>query len=231
MVDFAKNYENADVSLRFHILAETIINSHKELIFMMKWVMVIMLTAAVVFGAVTDRMDKVSQSFLSECSSAVELAVSLIGIICLWNGVMRVAQKSGMTEILAGFFSPVLGKIFKGLKKGGKAMQYITLNLTANMLGLGNASTPLGISAMREIEKEEQSTSPEKASRNMIILTVMNTASLQLIPTTVSALRLRAGSENPMEILPCVWLVSITALIIALLGVKLFGFIWNRGQK
>ncbi len=198
---------------------------------MMKWVMAVMLTAAVISPAVTGRMAEVSEAFLSECSSAVELAISLIGIICLWSGVMRVAQKSGVTEQLAKLFSPVLGKLFKGLKKGGKAMQYITLNLTANILGLGNASTPFGIAAMREIEAEEHSSDPENASHNMILLTVMNTASLQLIPTTVAALRLQAGSENPMEILPCVWIVSICALTAALLGAKLFRRIWKRGRK
>lgn len=198
---------------------------------MMKWVMLIMLTAAVIFGTVTGSIADVSKAFLSECTSAVELCISLIGIICLWSGVMRVAQKSGITEILARLFSPVLGKLFKGLKKGGKAMQYITLNLTANILGLGNASTPFGLAAMREIEAEEHNPEPENASHNMIVLTVMNTASLQLIPTTVAALRLGAGSQNPMEILPCVWIVSVCALTTALLGTRFFRSIWNRRKK
>ncbi len=198
---------------------------------MMKWVMVVMLTGAVIFGIVTGRMDKVSEAFLSECNTGVELCISLIGIICLWSGVMRVAQKSGITEGLAKVFSPILTKLFKGLKKGGKAMQYITLNLTANILGLGNASTPFGIAAMKAIEEEEKNKEPEKASHNMILLTVMNTASLQLIPTTVAALRLKAGSDNPMEILPCVWIVSVCALASALLGAKLFRFIWKRRGK
>lgn len=195
---------------------------------MMKWVMAVMITLAVIFGMVTGDIDKVSEAFLSECASAVELCISLIGIICLWSGVMRIAQKSGVTEQLARLFSPVLGKLFHGLKKGGKAMQYITLNLTANILGLGNASTPFGIAAMREIEAEEQSAVPEKASHNMILLTVMNTASLQLIPTTVAALRLKAGSESPMEILPCVWIVSVCALAAALSGAYLFRRLWKR---
>ena len=144
---------------------------------------------------------------------------------------MRVAQRSGITEMLAKLFSPVLGKLFKGLKKGGRAMQYITLNLTANILGLGNASTPFGLAAMREIEAEEHAAEPENASHNMILLTVMNTASLQLIPTTVAALRLQAGSEKPMEILPCVWVVSACALIAALFGAKLFRALWNRRKS
>ena len=110
-------------------------------------------------------------------------------------------------------------------------MQYITLNLTANILGLGNASTPFGLAAMREIEDEENNPNPENASHNMIVLTVMNTASLQLIPTTVAALRLKAGSENPMEILPCVWVVSVLALCSALVGTAVFRRIWKRRRK
>ena len=110
---------------------------------------------------------------------------------------MRVAQAAGLTELLAGLFSPALGKLFKGLKKGGAAMQFITLNLTANLLGLGNASTPFGIAAMREIEAEDGCENG-CASHNMILFTVMNTASLQIIPTTVAALRLKNGSTDPM---------------------------------
>lgn len=198
---------------------------------MMKWVITLLITAAVVFGIATGSTAEVSEAFLSESGAAVELALSLTGIICLWNGIMRVAQKSGLTEQLAKLMSPVLGLLFRGLKKGGKAMQYISLNLTANLLGLGNASTPFGLAAMREIEKEEHSSSPEKASHNMIIFTVMNTASLQLVPTTVAALRLSAGSENPMEILPCVWITSIAALTAALLGTKIFRSIYDRRKK
>ncbi len=198
---------------------------------MMKWIMTVMIALAVVFAFITGRMNDVSTAFLSECTSAVELAFSLIGVICLWSGIMRVAQRAGLTELLAKFFAPVLGRLFKGLKKGGKAMQYITLNLTANILGLGNASTPFGLAAMREIEKEENSPTPENASHNMIIFTVMNTASLQLIPTTVAALRLKAGSENPMEILPCVWIVSASALITALAAAKIFRRVYERKGK
>ena len=195
---------------------------------MMKWVMTILLGLSVIFGLLGGRIGEVSTAFLSECGEAVGLAISLTGIICLWSGIMRVAQKSGVTELLAKAFSPLLSLLFKGLKKGGKAMQMISLNLTANILGLGNASTPFGLSAMREIEAEEKSPSPEYASHNMIVFTVMNTASLQIIPTTVAALRLKAGSENPMEILPCVWVVSVLALTAALAGTKLFRFLWER---
>lgn len=186
---------------------------------MMKWVMAAMMGLSVLFALLTGKMDAVSNAFLSESAGAVELALSLVGVICLWSGLMRVAQSAGLTERLAKLFSPLLGRLFRGLKKGGRAMQYITLNLTANLLGLGNASTPFGLAAMREMEKEENG--GESASHNMILFTVMNTASLQLIPTTVAALRLKNGSSAPMEILPCVWLASAGSLAAALLGASL----------
>lgn len=194
----------------------------------MKYIMTAMIILAVVFALISGNISEVSTAFLEECSGAVELAFSLIGIICLWSGIMNVAQGAGLTEKLAKLFSPLLSRLFKGLKKGGKAMQFISLNLTANLLGLGNASTPFGISAMKEIEAEEKSTAPEKASHNMILLTVMNTASLQIIPATVAAIRLRNGSADPMEILPCVWIVSALSLTAALSGASFFRKLWGK---
>ncbi|MCM1335595.1 MAG: hypothetical protein NC084_07250 [Bacteroides sp.] len=187
---------------------------------MMKWIMTVMTALSVVFALFTGKTAEVSEAFLSECGGAVELAISLVGIICLWSGLMRVARTAGLTERLARLFSPILGRLFRGLKKGGRATQYITLNLTANLLGLGNASTPFGLAAMREIEKEEGG--GEAASHNMILFTVLNTASLQLVPTTVAALRLKNGSTAPMEILPCVWLASVGSLAAALIAASLF---------
>lgn len=186
-----------------------------------------MLVLSVFFGIIGGKMNAVSEAFLSECGGAVELAISLVGIICLWSGLMRVAQAAGITELLSRLFSPVLCRLFRGLKKGGAAMQLITLNLTANLLGLGNASTPFGIAAMREIEAEEKLGS-DRASHSMIIFTVMNTASLQIIPTTVAALRLKNGSADPMAILPCVWIVSALSLSAALLSAHLFGRISEK---
>ncbi len=184
---------------------------------MMKYIMTGLTVTAFLFAALTGRMDALSTAFLEECGGAVQLAITLTGIIALWSGLMRVAQSSGLTEKLAALTAPVLSKLFGGLKRGGKAMQYITLNITANILGLGNASTPFGLAAMREIEAEEHSPDPLAASDNMITLTVMNTASLQLIPTTAAALRLKYGSAEPMEILPCVWISSVCTLAAALI--------------
>ena len=176
---------------------------------------------SLVFAICTGRVNELSAAFLEECGNAVTLAITLTGIIALWSGVMRVAQSSGLTRKIAAAAAPVLSRLFGGLDRNGKAMQYITLNITANILGLGNTSTPFGIAAMKAIEEEEHSSTPEYASDNMILLAVMNTASLQLIPTTAAALRLAHGSADPMEILPCVWAASVCALTAALLAAGL----------
>lgn len=189
---------------------------------MMKYIITGLIVLAFIFSLISGRTEDDSTAFLEECGNAVELAFSLIGVMCLWSGIMNVAQGAGLTKKLAKLFSPLLSRLFKGLKKNGNALRYISLNLTANILGLGNASTPFGIAAMKEIEKEEQSSAPEKASHNMILFTVMNTASLQIIPATVAAIRLKNGSENPMEILPCVWIVSCLSLTAAIAAASFF---------
>lgn len=188
---------------------------------MMKWVFCGLIALSLVFALINGDVASISDAALTECGNAVTLCISLAGVICLWSGVMRVAQKAGLVDILASFFKPLLVRIFKGINPSGKAMGFIVLNLTANLLGLGNASTPFGIAAMRELEKEEGT--GVYASNNMTLFVVMNTASLQLIPTTVAAIRLRNGSADPMEILPCVWIVSLVTIIVTVTVAKLLG--------
>lgn len=188
---------------------------------MMKWVFGGLITLSLFFGIINTDISSVSNAALTECGAAVTLCITLSGIICLWSGIMRVAQKSGLVDILAHAFTPVLSKLFREINPKGKAMGYIVLNLTSNLLGLGNASTPFGIAAMRELEKEENT--DVFASDNMILFVVMNTASLQIIPTTVAALRLKNGSANPMEILPCVWIVSLITVTITVIVAKTLG--------
>ena len=141
---------------------------------MMKWVFCILILSSIVFAVISGDVGEVSEAALRESNNAVTLAISLAGIICLWSGVMKVAQKSGLTHLLAAAFKPLLTRIFKGIDAKGKSMQFIVLNLTANLLGLGNASTPFGIAAMKELENEERTDG--RASNNMVLFVVMNTA-------------------------------------------------------
>ncbi len=191
----------------------------------LKYLLGVIPFAALVFGALSGNMERMSAAILDSAGEAVTLAISLCGIMCFWCGLMKVAEKAGIVSFAAQLLSPLLGLLFRGLQKGGRAMQLISMNITANILGLGNASTPLGISAMQAIAEEEGC--PSAASDNMIMLTVLNTASLQIIPATAAALRSAAGAAKPMDILPCVWLVSAYCAVVAVAAVKLLGKLYG----
>lgn len=192
----------------------------------MKWIFGGIIILSAVVSIVTGNVSNLNSAILSECGNAVTLCISLCGIICFWSGVMQAAKSAGIVDFLAKLFRPAIKHIYKGIDVNGKALGYIVLNLTANMLGLGNASTPFGLAAMNELQKEERC--GETASDNMITFVVMNTASLQIIPTTVAALRLKNGSAAPMEILPCVWIVSAASVTTVVLLSKLFGRIFRK---
>ena len=182
---------------------------------MIKWIFGAMLIASAILGAVSGRISEVSSAALNSCVEAVELCIYLAGGMCMWGGVMRVAEKSGVTDTIARVFKPFLKYLFKGIDTSGKAFHAICMNITANLLGLGNAATPLGLEAMKRLEEEEGES--EITSRNMVLFVVLNTASITIIPTTAASLRLKHGSEEPMEILPCVLITSACALIVGII--------------
>lgn len=193
----------------------------------MKIILAVIPALAVICGLVTGNLPAVSSSVLESAGSAVTLAITLCGIMCLWSGLMKVAEESGAVKFLSALLSPALSLLFRGLEKGGRAMQLISMNLSANILGLGNATTPLGIRAMEAIQEEESGLHEvpgDSASDNMILLTVLNTASLQIIPATAAALRAAQGAARPMEILPCVWIVSAYSLAAAVGAAKLMAW-------
>lgn len=137
---------------------------------------------------------------------------------------MKIAVKSGLTEKLSRLMAPVIGLLFRGLDYRSPAAQAITLNLTANLLGLGNAATPLGINAMTELQKLNHQ--PETASDHMVLFVVLNTASLQLVPTTTALLRSKAGSAMPLDILPAVLCASAVSVTAGVLMAKLLNWLF-----
>ena len=174
----------------------------------------VLMIISVISAFITGRFDELSEAVLNEPVNAVELCIYLCGGMCFWGGIMRVAEKSGITEGLTKLFSVLLGGLFKGLDKNGRAFRAICMNITANMLGLGNAATPLGIEAMKAIAEEEKAEST--ATPSMVIFTVMNTASVTLIPSTALSMRMKYGSESPLEIVIPVWITSAAALTVSL---------------
>ena len=181
---------------------------------MMNAVLVGMLIFSVVSAAFGGNMETLSAAALSGCGEAATPVISLTGMLCLWCGLMKIAQQCRLTEAVARLFRPLTRLLFPELPAGSPALQAICMNLSANLLGLGNAATPLGLAAMRELQKLNRQ--KDTASNAMVTFVVLNTASLQLIPTTCAVLRQQAGSAAPMEILPAVWLSSVASAAAAL---------------
>lgn len=186
---------------------------------MMKWVFSGLIALSVVFGIATGRMDAVSNAAIGSCGEAVKLMITLTGSMCLWSGLMKVADRARLTEKISGLFSPLIKLLFNGMDYKSESAKAITLNISANLLGLGNAATPLGIAAMRAMDKENRQS--KTASDNMIIFVVLNTASMQLIPTTTAILRQAAGSHRPLDIMPAVWVSSFVSVASGVIMCKL----------
>ena len=170
-------------------------------------------------AALLGKMPELSMAAIAQAGEAVKLSLSLMGTICLWSGLMRVAKEAGLAHLLAKSLRPLIRLLFRGLRPNGQAAQAVCLNLAANMLGLGNAVTPLGIRAMQEIATEQHAS--DTASNDMVMLVVLNTASLQLIPATVGLLRAQNGAKAPFDILPAVWCASVFSIFAGVTVAKL----------
>ena len=193
---------------------------------MLNWLWAGIMIVALAAGAVNGRLGEVTNALLSGGGEAIKLSLTLGGAMCLWGGMMRIAEKGGLTELLSKALSPLMRLLFPKLKPDGPACRAILMNMAANFLGLGNAATPFGLKAMNELEKENPI--PGTASNSMVVFVVLNTASIQLIPTTVATLRLQYGSAQPMRILPAVWAASFLTALSAVLMAKLLG---SGGEK
>ena len=161
------------------------------------------------------RWEELGNAVLNGASSAVNVVFGLVGIMCLWCGIMEVLKERGVTARLSKIISPVLRLIFPDASKTGEGLEEISGVISANLLGMGNAATPLALRAMQRLEKTNQI--PGTASADMITLAVLSTAPLSLLPTTVIALLNNAGASNPYKILPAVWITSAACSIFAVL--------------
>lgn len=196
----------------------------------MRYVIFVIICLSFLFASVTGKMSDLSSAALTSCKDAVTLCVSLCGTICLWNGVMKVAERSGAVKKLSCVFAKPLGLLFPDIDKKGAAMQYIVMNFISNLLGLGNASTPLGIKSDERAEKKNKK-ADKTATRSMIILVVMNTASIQFFPSTIVAIRASYGSASSSDIVPYVWIVSTIALGASVISVFAADKISSRRKK
>ena len=183
-----------------------------------------MVALSVLCGLATGRGAEVASAVMEGAASAVELSLSLAGMLCLWSGVMEVLRQSGASRGLSRLLQPLLRPLFPGAATDGAAMDCIAANVSANLLGLGSAATPLGLQAARRLARGQ-----DAAGDDLCMLVVCNTASIQLIPTTVAAVRSAAGSAAPFDILPAVWLASALSVGAGIFACKLLGRLW-RGR-
>lgn len=155
----------------------------------------LILASGIVLGIFTGRGDEVSKAIISSTESTVKLVIGLTGVMCLWCGIMKIAEKSGLTDKLAKVLKPILKLVFKEAARDEKAMGAIVMNLTANMMGLSNAATPFGIKAMEELKRLNKKEG--EASDDMALFLILNAACIQLVPTTIISMRAVVGSTNP----------------------------------
>ena len=184
----------------------------------MSYIFVFMIATSVVCAFFTGNTQALSDSVITGAEDAVTLIITMTGMICLWSGVMEVAKESRLTDKVSKLLSPLLSGIFPDVKRDSRAFSYICMNVSANVLGIGNAATPLGIKAMEELKTDES----EVATDSMVNFVILNTASVQLLPTTIAALRASHGSKSPFDIIVCVWVVSVVALAVGLMSSKIF---------
>lgn len=183
---------------------------------MLSYLIAMIFLLALGFGGLSGHIQEVSQAAMSGAASAITIAVTLAGPLCLWSGVGELMKRSGIRDKLTLLLSPVLGRIFPELRNHRGGFSALSANVTANLLGLGNAATPMGIEACKAMGRGEVPTDGQCR------LIVMNSASIQLIPTTIAALRASLGSASPLNILPAVLLSSLCSVTAGLLACFLF---------
>lgn len=172
-----------------------------------------------VFAIITGRIQDFNNSIFESATQTVDLTIKLFGTMCLWNGLMKIVQETSLIIRLSNLIRPLMGFLFPKMNEKDKEYKEITLNIIANLLGIGNAATPLGLKAMKTMQ--EKNTKKDTVTDSMAMFIVLNTASLQIIPTTVIAVRASMGSENPAQIILPVWIVTIITDITGIVASKI----------
>lgn len=193
---------------------------------MMNYIWSAVMIFSIIFAMFNGSVDKVSNGLFISANNAVKFIISLLGVFCFWGGIMNVAEKSGFTNIVSKLLSPILKILFKDIDKDKELKNAISLNITANLLGLGDAATPLGIEAMKRFPKNKRD--EKKATNNMIIFVVINSAAVRIIPSTVAALRLQHGSATPFDIMPATIITSVIALLVGIITAKVLEVITHE---
>ena len=189
----------------------------------MSWIWTLILLFSLAASLLLGNGSALAAAVPKGAQAGLELAFSLAGSICLWSGVGKLMEKAGLTGLLSRFFSPLLGRIFPSFRRDPILAGHLSSNVCANFLGLGNAATPMGIQAAKRLARGRQ-----VATDELCRLIVLNTASIQLIPATVAAIRSQLGCQSPFDILPAVWVTSICSAGMGLLAAWFLGRLWKK---
>lgn len=196
---------------------------------MMNYIWAGIMLISIICAIVTGNSAELTSSIFSGGEGAVMLALSLMGAICLWSGLMNIAERAGITNIIAKITRPLIMIIFPKLDPKSPAAGAITMNIAANMLGLGNAATPLGVEAMKKMQEENQT--PDTLSNHMTTFIVLNTASVQILPTTIAAVRAEHGAAAPMDFAPALFVASIVSMLAGVIMVLILNKRKPKGEK
>ncbi len=189
----------------------------------MAWVWTGMVALSVVYGLLNDTIGAVGSAAMEGAAAAVELCLNMAGIMCLWSGVMSIMKACGLMDGLSRLFRPILSRLLPRACRDPETLAALSGNVSANLLGLGNAATPLGIRAAQRMAAGTNG----RASDELCTLVVLNTASIQLLPTTVAGVRAALGSGSAFDILPAVWLASLLSVAAGLTAAKIFSKLWR----
>ena len=194
----------------------------------MNYIFFILISVSIIAGVFNNTLDKVVSAMFDGCNLAVKIAFSLIGIMAFWLGVVKIAEKSGLVNLLAKIIYPATKYLFKDLEPKSPALGDIAMSISANALGLANAATPIGIKVMEELQKDN----PKKdvATDSMCMFLGMNTAGFQIIPATVIAILIGVGATNPSEIILPTLIVTTVSFIVAILTALCLRRIWNKRE-
>ena len=171
------------------------------------------------YAIFSGNIEELNLGILNSSKDAITLTISLLGTMCLWNGIVKIAMNTNLIDKLTNFLKPIISFLFPDLKKEENIKKEISMNMCANILGLGNAATPLGLKAMKTMQKINDK--KDRLSDSMMMFVVINTASIQIIPTTVIAIRNSLGSENPTSIVFPVWIATIAAAVFGIIATKI----------
>ncbi|ELK44422.1 nucleoside recognition domain-containing protein [Halobacillus sp. ACCC02827] len=182
----------------------------------------------IIYAAFAGTMDQVNQAIFATLDEAVMITLSLTGVLVFWLGLMKIAETAGLLAGLSKLFRPIVRRLFPDIPDGHPAFGYILSNMTANMFGLGNAATPMGLKAMKELKELSGS---DEASRSMITFLAINTSSLTLVPTTVIAIRMKYGSVDPTAIIGATILATLVSTCAALVIDRYFHYRRKRSVR